>query len=71
MWSFVPIGKNKIHPHQTPKGLVKRLIGLYSSGGDLIVDPFAGSGTTLKVAKEMRRNSIGYEIDKTYIKEAI
>jgi DNA modification methylase len=70
-WSFVPVGKNKTHPHQTPKGLVKRLIGLYSSKGDLAVDPFAGSGTTLRVAKEMGRNSIGYEIDKTYIKEVI
>ena len=71
MWSFVPVGKNKTHPHQTPKGLVKRLIGLYSSKGDLVVDPFAGSGTTLKVAKEMGRNSIGYEVDKAYIKEII
>ena len=71
IWSFVPVGKNKIHPHQTPKGLVKRLIGLYSSKGDLVVDTFAGSGTTLKVAKEMGRNSIGYEIDKAYIKEII
>jgi len=70
-WSFVPVGKNKTHPHQTPKGLVKRVIGLYSSKGDLVVDPFAGSGTTLKAAKEMGRNSIGYEIEKTYIKEVI
>lgn len=70
-WSFVPVGKNKTHPHQTPKGLVKRLVGLYSSKRDLVVDPFAGSGTTLKVAKEMGRNSIGYEINKTYIKEII
>jgi DNA modification methylase len=66
LWNFIPVGKNKIHPHQTPKALVKRLIGLYSSKGDLVVDPFAGSGTALKVAKSMGRNSVGYEITPTY-----
>jgi DNA modification methylase len=66
LWDFVPVGKNKKHPHQTPKGLVKRLISLYSDKGDLVVDPFAGSGTTLKVAQSLGRNSLGYEIDPYY-----
>jgi site-specific DNA-methyltransferase (adenine-specific)/site-specific DNA-methyltransferase (cytosine-N4-specific) len=46
-----------------PEELVKRIITLYSYVGDTILDPFVGSGTTLKVANELRRNSIGYEID--------
>jgi site-specific DNA-methyltransferase (adenine-specific)/site-specific DNA-methyltransferase (cytosine-N4-specific) len=46
-----------------PEELVRRIITLYSYVGDTILDPFVGSGTTLKVANELRRNSIGYEID--------
>ncbi|MFP3347131.1 MAG: DNA methyltransferase, partial [Sulfolobaceae archaeon] len=36
---------------------------LYSYVGDTVLDPFAGTGTTLKVANELKRNAIGYEID--------
>ena len=46
-----------------PEEIAKRLIKLFTFVGETVLDPFAGSGTTLKAAKELRRNSYGYEID--------
>lgn len=46
--------------------LQNRLIKMFSFVGDLVLDPFAGSGTTLKVAKELKRNFVGYEIYEHY-----
>ncbi len=46
-----------------PDEIARRLIKLFTFAGENVLDPFAGSGTTLKVAKELRRNSFGYEID--------
>jgi len=45
-----------------PDELVYRLIKLYSYAGETVMDPFLGSGTTMKVARQLKRNSIGYEI---------
>jgi site-specific DNA-methyltransferase (adenine-specific) len=45
---------------------VRRFIALYSEPGDLVVDPFAGHGTTLRVALAMGRRAIGYEIDQRH-----
>jgi len=46
-----------------PEEIPRRLIKLYTFVGETVLDPFLGSGTTMKVAKELRRNSYGYEID--------
>lgn len=46
-----------------PEEIPRRLIKLYSFVGETVLDPFLGSGTTSKVAKELNRNSVGYEID--------
>lgn len=46
-----------------PEEIPRRLIKLFTFVGETVLDPFLGSGTTTKVAKELRRNSIGYEID--------
>jgi DNA modification methylase len=57
---------NSIHPAVFPKQLVIDHIKSWSNEGDLIYDPFSGSGTVVKVAKLMNRNFIGSEISKTY-----
>ena len=55
------------HPCQIPEEIIKRIILITAQKNDLIIDPFAGSGTTLKVAKDLGFKYIGYEIDKNYI----
>lgn len=63
-WTFAPArGAGRVHPYQSPEGLVRRLITLYTVPGDLVVDPFAGAGTTLSTAVRMERRAIGYEND--------
>ena len=54
------------HPALMPLGLASDLIKSYSSEGDLVLDPFMGSGTTAREAFALDRNYIGFEIDKTY-----
>lgn len=54
------------HAAIMPEEIVYRCVRLYTFIGDVVLDPFAGSGTTLKVAKELGRNYIGYEISKKY-----
>ncbi|MFH1862394.1 MAG: site-specific DNA-methyltransferase [bacterium] len=50
-----------------PEELPYRIIKLFSYKGETVLDPFVGSGTTMKVARELRRNSIGVEIDKSLV----
>jgi site-specific DNA-methyltransferase (adenine-specific) len=69
IWDFQPASaKQEGHPAPFPEELPRRCIRLYSFVGDTILDPFAGSGTTLKVARELERNSIGYEINPVFEK---
>lgn len=56
------------HSAIMPEEIVKRCVKLFTFKGDIVLDPFTGSGTTLKVAKNMGRNFIGYEISKGYRK---
>jgi len=65
-WSFG--GEKQIeHEAMFPEELPRRLIKMYSFEGDTVLDPFVGSGTTLKVALELRRNAIGYEINENFV----
>ncbi len=60
----------KLHSTQKPEALLYRVIISTSNAGDLVLDPFMGSGTTGAIAKKLGRNFIGFEIDETYIQEA-
>lgn len=60
----------KIHPAQKPVGLLKRLIEVFTDEGDVVIDPCAGSGTTLRAAAELKRNAYGFEISKEFYKRA-
>lgn len=63
-------GKTKLHPTQKPENLLYRVILSSSNAGDVILDPFFGTGTTGAVAKKLRRNWIGIEQDITYVEAA-
>lgn len=60
----------KIHPTQKPVNLLKRLIEIFTDEGDVVIDPVAGSGTTLRAAYELGRNSFGFEVDRKFYSEA-
>lgn len=63
LWDLPGAGKAQVHPYQSPPTVIRRFVSLYSKPGDLVVDPFAGHGTTLWVALELGRRALGYEID--------
>ena len=56
----------KVHPTQKPEGLLARVLLSSSKPGDLVIDPFNGTGTTGAVAKRLSRRYIGFERDQTY-----
>ena len=58
-----PRNNKSRHRYQAPLGVIKALIRCYSQPGDLVLDLFAGGGTTLVAARELGRRVIGYEID--------
>ena len=60
----------KIHPAQKPVSLLKRLIEIFTDEGDIVIDPVAGSGTTLRAARELNRNSYGFEVSKEFSNKA-
>lgn len=60
----------KIHPNQKPVKLLKRLIEIFTDPGDVVIDPCAGSGTTLRAAYELGRNAYGFEVAKQFYREA-
>lgn len=64
-WNFNGV-KQMGHIAMFPEELPKRLIKMFSFVGETVFDPFAGSGTTLLAAKNLNRNSIGYEINKDF-----
>lgn len=71
IWTFPAASARKIgHPAPFPEELPRRLIELYSFEGDIILDPFMGSGQTALAAIKANRNYIGYDINKEYCKLA-
>lgn len=61
---------NKIHPTQKPVALLKRLIEVFTDPGDVVIDPVAGSGSTLVAAIELGRRAFGFEIKKDFYRQA-
>jgi len=65
-WNFNGVKQDK-HLAMFPEELPKRLIKMFSFVGDNVLDPFLGSGTTTLAAKNLNRNSVGYEINNNYL----
>lgn len=61
----------KIHPTQKPVNLLKRLIEIFTDEGDVVIDPVAGSGSTLRACAEIGRSGFGFEIKKNYYNDAV
>lgn len=58
------------HPAQYPEELIERIIKVSTNPGDLVLDPFMGSGTTAAVAKKLGRKYVGFELEEEYIEIA-
>ena len=69
--SIVATGQNKIHPTQKSLELMKNIIRVHTNKGDLIFDPFNGSGTTGIAAISLGRTYVGTELDKTYYQKSL
>lgn len=74
-WLMDPVWKisaerDRDHPFPFPLDIPSRLIKLYSYSGDTILDPFLGSGTTLRAAKSLGRHGVGVEISSPFIELA-
>ena len=66
-WEYgVERGVQRVHPAQKPKPLMAHLVRDFSDPGDVILDPFMGSGTTLVAAKRLQRQAIGIEREERY-----
>ncbi len=66
LWEMPAERHKTSHPTEKPEKLLERIILIGSKEGDVILDPFMGSGTTGVVAKRLNRNFIGIEIDEKY-----
>lgn len=60
----------KLHPTQKPIKVLKQLIRIFTDAGDVVIDPVAGSGSTLRAAAEQGRDAYGFEIKKEYFNAA-
>jgi DNA modification methylase len=70
VWTINPYSEANEHPAIFPERLATDHILSWSNPGDLVLDPFTGSGTTCKAAKELGRNFLGFEINPEYCKIA-
>lgn len=71
VWEFSHVhycnGNRQNHPTQKPEGLIERMVLASSNVGDSVLDPFSGSGTTLRVCQQLDRHCIGIEINPEYV----
>jgi DNA modification methylase len=66
VWMIDRNRKSDGHPATYPEDLVRRIVRMFSYEGDTVLDPFLGSGTTVKVARELNREAFGYEREPQY-----
>lgn len=71
VWKFSyesrDIRKKDIHPAAFPISLARKVIELFTHEGELVLDPFVGSGTTLIAARDLNRNAVGFDLNRQYI----
>jgi len=67
IWDIPPESAKRVgHPAPFPVKLASRVVNLFSYQGDVVLDPFVGSGTTCMAAKSLRRSYVGYDISEEY-----
>jgi len=71
VWTIPAVRKDEGHPTVFPEELARRVIKMYSFVGERVLDPFLGSGTTIKVARELGREGIGYEREEALYRGVI
>lgn len=71
VWQFTyekrDIRDKKLHPATFPISLAKKVIELFTHEGELVIDPFVGSGTSLVAAQDLNRNAVGFDLNLNYI----
>jgi DNA modification methylase len=71
VWQFFYEGRDirdkNLHPATYPIALAKKCIELFTHQGELVIDPFVGSGTTLVAARDINRNAVGFDLNQDYI----
>ena len=71
VWQFSfekrDIRDKEIHPATFPISLAKKVIELFTHTGELVLDPFVGSGTTVVAASDLSRNAVGFDLQKDYV----
>jgi len=71
VWQFSYEGRDirdkKVHPATFPIALARKVIDLFTHKGELVLDPFVGSGTTLVAAQDASRNAVGFDLQKKYV----
>lgn len=71
VWTLTAPGRDEKtegkHPTQKPLALLERIIRASSNPGDLVLDPFMGSGTTVTAATKLGRRAVGIEFNETYV----
>lgn len=74
VWQFIyekrDVRNKTLHPATFPISLAKKVIELFTHEGELVIDPFIGSGTTLVAARDVNRNAVGFDLQEKYIELA-
>lgn len=72
VWQFTYEGRDvrdkSVHPATFPISLARKVIELFTHRGELVLDPFVGSGTTLVAAQDCERNAVGFDLNRRYVR---